>query len=231
MTASGSRTAHSGTPTIRKRVAVLISGRGSNMMSLVEAATSVDYPAEIVSVISNRPQAPGLEWAAGRGIKTAAIDHTAFKTREDFDAALDQALSQAEPDIIACAGFMRLMTPSFVLKWQDRMINIHPSLLPLFKGLHTHQRAIDAGMRISGCTVHAVRPEMDEGPILGQAAVPILPEDTAETLAARVLAAEHKLYPQVLGLLASHQISIADGKVKFPEQLNQNQVLFSPTIR
>ncbi len=231
MTGTESGIAQSEKRMVKKRVAVLISGRGSNMMSLVEAADSSDYPAEIVSVISNRPQAPGLEWAAGRGIPTAAIDHTAFKTRDEFDAELDRTLTQAEPDIIACAGFMRLMTPSFVMKWQDRMINIHPSLLPLFKGLHTHQRAIDAGMRISGCTVHAVRPEMDEGPILGQAAVPILPQDTAETLAARILTAEHKLYPQVLALLASHQISIADGKVKFPEQLNQNQVLFSPTIR
>ncbi len=215
----------------RKRVAVLISGRGSNMMSLVEAANSPDYPAEIISVISNRPQATGLAWAAKQGIPTAAIDHMTFQTREAFDAALNERLIADNPDIIACAGFMRLMTPAFVTKWQDRMINIHPSLLPLFKGLHTHQRAIDAGMRISGCTVHAVRPEMDEGPILGQAAVPILPGDTAETLSQRVLTAEHKLYPQVVALLASHQISIVDGKVKFPEQLNQNQALFSPTIR
>lgn len=218
-------------PQNRKRVAVLISGRGSNMMSLVEAARAPDYPAEIISVISNRPQAAGLAWAEKQGIPTAAIDHTKFESRAHFDAALDERLIADNPDIIACAGFMRLMTPAFVTKWQDRMINIHPSLLPLFKGLHTHQRAIDAGMLISGCTVHAVRPEMDEGPILGQAAVPILPGDTAETLSQRVLTAEHKLYPQVLALLASHQISIADGKVKFPEQLNQNQVLFSPTIR
>lgn len=218
-------------PQTRKRVAVLISGRGSNMMSLVESARAPDYPAEVISVISNRPQAAGLAWAEKQGIPAAAIDHTKFASRADFDAALDERLIADDPDIIACAGFMRLMTPAFVTKWQDRMINIHPSLLPLFKGLHTHQRAIDAGMLISGCTVHAVRPEMDEGPILGQAAVPILPGDTAETLSQRVLAAEHKLYPQVLALLASHQISIADGKVKFPEQLNQNQVLFSPTIR
>lgn len=153
--------------------AILISGRGSNMMSLVEASRAPGYPAEIVTVISNRPDAPGIAWAKAQGIATMIIDHKAYATREAFEAELDEALVASKAEIVALAGFMRLMTPDFVGRWQSRMINIHPSLLPSFKGLHTHERALETGVRIAGCTVHYVRPEMDTGPIIAQAAVPV----------------------------------------------------------
>lgn len=184
----------SSTPTARKRVVVLISGRGSNMRSLVEASKAPDYAAKVVGVISNRPEAEGLSWASQHGIPSKAIDHKAFATREAFDAKLNEALSDMTPDIIACAGFMRLMTPDLVNAWAGRMINIHPSLLPMFKGLNTHQRAIDAGVRIAGCTVHLVSEDVDGGPILGQAAVAVRSDDTADSLAARILTVEHQLY-------------------------------------
>ena len=173
----------------RKRVGILISGRGSNMMSLVEATQSPDYPAEVVLVVSNRPEAPGLAWAKSRGIPAIALDHKGYRSREEFDDQIDRLMKVSGVDIIACAGFMRLMTPGLVENWRNRMINIHPSLLPSFKGLNTHERALAAGVRISGCTVHAARHEVDTGPILGQAAVPVRGDDTPETLVARVLAA------------------------------------------
>lgn len=193
----------------KKRVAILISGRGSNMQSLVKAAEAPEYPADIVAVISNRPDALGLEWAAAKGISTVALDHKAYTSRASFDASLHDALIGAEADIVACAGFMRLMTADLVAKWSGRMLNIHPALLPAFKGLDTHQRALNAGVRIAGCTVHLVTAEMDEGPILGQAAVPVLSRDTADSLAARVLTAEHRLYPKVLELFAADQFDPA----------------------
>lgn len=217
-------------PAARKRVGILISGRGSNMMSLVEAAQSPDYPAEIVLVLSNRPEAPGLAWAKARGIPVIALDHRGYRSREEFDDQIDRLMKASSVDIIACAGFMRLMTPELVANWRNRMINIHPSLLPCFKGLDTHQRALAAGVRIAGCTVHAVRHEMDTGPILGQAAVPVHGDDTPETLAARVLAAEHKLYPQILRLLASEQISIDGDTVITNHSFFSNTVIFSPGI-
>lgn len=194
--------------TKKRRVAVLISGRGSNMQSLVTAAEAPDYPAEIVAVISNRPEAAGLVWARERGLNTAAVDHKAFSSRQDFDAALHDEILASGAELVACAGFMRLMTADLIDKWRNRMINIHPSLLPSFKGLDTHRRALEAGVRIAGCTVHVVRHEVDSGPILGQAAVPVEPDDTPETLAARVLAAEHRLYPKVLELFAAGQYAI-----------------------
>jgi len=197
----------------RKRVGVLISGRGSNMVALQEAASAPNCPYELVVVVSNRPQAPGLAYAKTQGIATLALDHTLFRSREEFDDQIHRVMSASKVDIIACAGFMRLMTEGLIERWHNRMINIHPALLPLFKGLDTHTRALKSGVKISGCTVHAVRPKMDEGPILGQAAVAVLPDDTPERLAARVLKAEHKLYPEVLRLFASDQIKIAGDRV------------------
>jgi len=213
----------------RKRVGVLISGRGSNLQALINACKTRDYPAEIVLVISNVPQAQGLLRAEAALIPTLTLDHKDFPSREDFDAALDAALNNGGVEILCNAGFMRLHTPGFVECWRDRHLNIHPSLLPAFRGLHTHERVIAAGCKISGCTVHFVRAEMDEGPIVAQAAVPVLGEDSADTLAARVLEAEHHLYPHALALVASGAVSVNAELV-----LNNNdqaQVpLFSPPL-
>lgn len=197
--------------TARKRVGILISGRGSNMSALIDACKSDDYPAEIVTVISNRPEAAGLEFAAKAGIAASAIDHKKFPSREAFEAELDATLRDAKVDLVCNAGFMRLLTEGFVEAWRDRQLNIHPSLLPCFKGLHTHERAIEAGVKLSGCTVHFVRTEMDTGPIIAQAAVPVLPDDTPDGLAARVLEAEHRLYPLALKLVASG-VAVVDGE-------------------
>ncbi|SHE53062.1 phosphoribosylglycinamide formyltransferase-1 [Kaistia soli DSM 19436] len=198
----------------RKRVAILISGRGSNMRSLIEAAEDTDFPAEIVLVLANRPDAGGLAVAREAGIATAVVDHKAYpKDRPGFDAAVDAALRAADVELVCLAGFMRLLTPGFVEGWRDRMINIHPSLLPLFPGLHTHERAIEAGMRITGCTVHYVRPEMDSGPIIAQAAVPIAFDDTPETLAARVLSSEHEIYPLALALVAAGLVRVENERL------------------
>ena len=180
-----------------KRVAILISGSGSNMATLIESMTG-DHPARPVLVLSNRPSAGGLAKAAAAGVETAVIDHTAYESREAFETALDARLQSAAPDIICLAGFLRVLTPGFVGKWAGRILNIHPSLLPKYPGLNTHQRALDAGDAEAGCSVHEVTPELDAGPLLGQARVPVLPGDTAETLAARVLTMEHRLYPEVL---------------------------------
>lgn len=220
--------------TVRKRVAVLISGRGSNMQALVEAARAPDYPAEIALVISNRPEAPGLAWAKEQGLLTLAFDHTRYESREHFEGQLQSLLDLSKIDLIALAGFMRLMTAGFVTRWQGRMINIHPSLLPAFKGLDTHRQALDAGVRVSGCTVHFVVPEMDAGPVIGQAAVPVLPTDDRETLAARILAAEHRLYPRMLALLAQDQVRMTDNGVVWQDteiaNINQGNALFSPAV-
>lgn len=180
------------------RVAILISGGGSNMVSLVDSMTG-DHPARPVLVVSNNADAGGLDKARARGIDTAVVDHRPFKgDRPAFEAALQKVIAQSRPDIVCLAGFMRVLTEGFVSQWQGRMLNIHPSLLPRYRGLHTHARAIEAGETQAGCTVHLVTPELDEGPILGQKAVPILPGDTPETLAARVLVEEHSLYPACL---------------------------------
>ncbi len=219
--------------TSKKRVAILISGRGSNMQALVEAARAPDYPAEIALVISNRPEAPGLGWAKAAGIPTLALDHKLYENREHFEGQLQSVLEISKIDLVALAGFMRLMTAPFVERWRGRMINIHPSLLPAFKGLHTHEQALAAGVRISGCTVHFVSSEMDAGPIVAQAAVPVLPGDTPATLAARVLAAEHKLYPAALALVAEGR-AVLDGDVVTQTianvELNQQQALLSPLL-
>ena len=198
---------------MKKRVGILISGRGSNMVSLIAAAQAHDYPAEIACVLSNRPEAEGLKRAETAGVCTRAIDHKAFSRRESFESELDAALKSFNVDLVACAGFMRLMTADFVERWRDRMLNIHPSLLPVFKGLDTHARALAAGVKITGCTVHIVRPQMDNGPIIAQAAVPVLEADTAEVLGARVLQAEHKLYPHALALFASGRVRIEGARV------------------
>lgn len=214
----------------RKRTAVLISGRGSNMMSLVDAARAPDYPAEIVMVISNRPDAAGLAWAKAQGIPVLGLDHKLYSDREHFEGQLHAALTVAKVELVALAGFMRLMSAGFVDTWRDRMLNIHPSLLPSFKGLHTHERALAAGVKIAGCTVHLVRPEMDEGPILGQAAVPVLDGDTADTLAARVLEAEHRLYPATLRLFASGQAAVRGDRVMYANPPAERCVLYSPPL-
>jgi len=187
----------------RKRVAILISGRGSNMRALIEAAKTKDYPAEIVLVISNVADAGGLDFARKHGIETKVIEHQKFPSREIFDNAMDVALKAANTEIVALAGFMRLLSPRFLESWQGKMINIHPSLLPAYKGLHTHKRAIEAGEKFHGCTVHFVTPELDDGPTILQAKVPVMPSDSEAALAARVLEQEHKIYPEALRLVAT----------------------------
>ncbi|MDZ5451998.1 phosphoribosylglycinamide formyltransferase [Labrys sp. ZIDIC5] len=208
----------------RKRAAILISGRGSNMAALIEAARNPSYPVEIAAVISNRPEAPGLARAREAGLIAEAIDHKAFASRSDFEAALEARLEAHVVDLVVLAGFMRLMTAPFVQSWAGRMINIHPALLPAFPGLATHERALEAGVRLHGCTVHYVTPGMDEGPIIAQAAVPVLPGDTASDLAARVLYAEHRLYPTALARVArgeapvmGERVEIAPGDLLFCE--------------
>ncbi len=176
----------------------MISGRGSNMAALIAAALAPDYPATIALVVSNRPAAPGLGLARTAGIEAIALDHKAFPDRESFERALDTALAARNIELVCLAGFMRVLTPWFVGRWQGRMLNIHPSLLPAFRGTHTHARALAEGVRVHGCTVHVVVPELDAGPIVAQAEVPVLPGDTPESLAARVGEAEHRLYPQAL---------------------------------
>jgi phosphoribosylglycinamide formyltransferase-1 len=187
----------------RKRVAILISGRGSNMVALIEAAKAHDYPAEIALVVSNVPDAGGLSRARDAGIPTEIIDHKPFgKDREAFDVKLDATLQAHRIDIACLAGFMRVLTPAFVQRWNRRLINIHPSLLPAFKGLHTHERALEARAKEHGATVHFVAPELDSGPIIEQQSVAVLPGDTPESLAARVLEVEHRIYPLALKRVA-----------------------------
>ena len=194
-----------------KRVALLISGGGSNMLALVRDMAERDHPAKPVLVLSNDPAAAGLQRAADLGVATAAVDHHPFgRDRAAFEAALLEPLLAADPDIICLAGFMRILTPGFVTRFQNRMLNIHPSLLPKYPGLHTHQRALDAGDAEAGCSVHEVTADLDSGPILGQARVPVLPGDTAETLAARVLTQEHRLYPAVLRRFAAGETGRLD---------------------
>jgi phosphoribosylglycinamide formyltransferase-1 len=187
----------------QKRVAVLISGRGSNMRALVEAARRPGYPASITCVISNRPDAAGLQFASGIGIPTEVVDHRAFSSREEFDQALHRTLLAYAVDLVCCAGFMRILTPGLLERWHGRMLNIHPSLLPAYKGTRTHERALADRVKVHGATVHFVTAELDSGPVIAQVAVPVLPDDTPASLAARVLAAEHPLYVKALELVAS----------------------------
>jgi phosphoribosylglycinamide formyltransferase 1 len=197
----------------RKRVAVLISGRGSNMAALIEAAKDKTYPAEIVVVISNRSGAGGLTVARANGIATEVVDHTTFgKDRPAFESALQAALEKHHIDIVCLAGFMRLLSEGFVKQWQHRILNIHPALLPAFKGLDTHRRALDAGVKVHGATVHFVVPEMDSGPIIVQGAVSVQRNDTEKDLAARVLRVEHQIYPLALRLLAEGRVRVENGR-------------------
>ena len=199
----------------KKRVAVLISGRGSNMMALIDAAKATDYPAQIVLVVSNRPEAAGLAHAREAGVATAVIDHTLFGgDREAFERALQAQLEAHRVDLICLAGFMRLLTPWFVTRWSGRMLNIHPALLPQFKGIDTHRRALEAGAKRHGATVHFVVPEVDSGPIVAQDWVPVLAGDTEETLADRVLEIEHRIYPQALRALAEGRATMTPSTAK-----------------
>lgn len=197
----------------RKRVAILISGRGSNMAALIEAAAANGYPAEIALVAANEPDAQGLQRASASGIPTAVVDHRPFgRDRAAFERALQAAIEPHRIDIVCLAGFMRLLTPWFISQWENRLLNIHPALLPRFKGLDTHARALASGDAQHGATVHFVVPEMDSGPIIVQEAVPILPGDDEATLAARVLAAEHRIYPAALKLVAEGRVTVRDGR-------------------
>jgi phosphoribosylglycinamide formyltransferase 1 len=199
----------------RKRVGVLISGRGSNLASLIDATRAPGYPAEIVLVLSNKEDAPGLARAKAAGIDTRVISHKGFPGREPFDAALTQALEEAGAGLVCNAGFMRLHSPAFVREWHGRQLNIHPSLLPAFRGLRPQARALEAGVRVSGATVHFVSEEMDAGPIVAQGAVAVLPGDDEAALSARILAMEHRLYPLALELVASGTARLVDARVVF----------------
>jgi phosphoribosylglycinamide formyltransferase-1 len=195
------------------KTAVLISGRGSNLQALIDACAAPEFPAEIALVISNRADAAGLARAQAAGIATRVIPHRDFATRPDFDDAIDRALGEAGVGLVCLAGFMRLLGEAFVARWRDRLINIHPSLLPAFRGLETHERVLAAGVRFTGCTVHFVRADVDDGPIIVQAAVPVLPEDDVEALAARVLEAEHRAYPLALRLIAEGRVRVVGNRV------------------
>jgi len=191
----------------RKRVGILISGRGSNMSALIAAAKAPDYPAEIVGVLSNRAAAPGLEIAASEGIATASLAQSKFLSRDMFEDVMTQILESWDVDLVCLAGFMRILGEDFVNRWEGKMINIHPSLLPLYRGLDTHARALADGAKVHGCTVHFVTPGLDEGAAILQAKVPVLPGDTPETLAARILVEEHRIYPEALRLLAEGKVA------------------------
>ncbi len=210
------------------KIAVLVSGRGSNLQALIDACKDPAFPAEIVCVLSNRPDAYGLERARQAGIPAVVVDHKQYRDRPSFEAALNEALAPFAPELICLAGFMRILTEDFTNHWRDRMINIHPSLLPAFRGLHTHERAIESGVRVSGCTVHYVRPEMDDGPIIIQAAAPVLPDDTPDTLAARILELEHKIYPEAVRLIALSKIRVEGQRVVFAEPYDHPGALINP---
>jgi phosphoribosylglycinamide formyltransferase 1 len=197
-----------------KNIVILISGRGSNMEAIVGSCAAESWPARIAAVISNRPDAAGLGFAQANGIATAVVDHTTFASREAFDARLAEAIDGFRPDVVALAGFMRILTPGFVQRYEGRMVNIHPSLLPMFPGLHTHQRAIDAGCKVAGASVHFVTADLDHGPIIGQATVPVLPGDTEQSLAARVLVQEHRLYPRAIRWLVEGALEQRAGIVR-----------------
>jgi phosphoribosylglycinamide formyltransferase-1 len=213
----------------RKKTAILISGRGSNMTALIEAARDPNYPAEIALVVSNRPDAAGLQRAAEAGIPTAIVDHKDFaKDRERFERALQEVLEAHRIEIVCLAGFMRILTAWFVAQWPERMLNIHPALLPAFKGLDTHRRAIEAGVKEHGATVHFVVPEMDSGPIIAQARVPVVPDDTEAALAARVLAVEHRIYPLALKLVASGRVRVANERCVIDGAVSDDDAIFLP---
>ena len=214
--------------TRRARVGILISGRGSNLQALIDSCGSADYPAEIVCVISNIAGAEGLARAKRAGIATHVVPHTAHASRDAFDSAMHEVLCSSEVDFVCLAGFMRILSDAFVQMWRGRLVNIHPSLLPAFKGLDVHARVVASGARLSGCTVHFVVPELDSGPIIAQAAVPVRPGDTPETLASRTLAAEHRLYPLALRLLAEGRVMLEGERVQYHDVHEATGELFSP---
>ncbi len=195
------------------KLAVLISGRGSNLQALINACAEDGFPAEIVLVLSNKADAYGLERAQNAGIPTTVLNHKDFDDRESFDAAMSAKIEEADAELVCLAGFMRLLSDSFVRQWRDRLINIHPSLLPAYKGLHVHERVVEDGARFSGCTVHFVRPAMDEGPIIAQAVVPVLQDDTADDLAARILEQEHVIYPQAVRAISEGRVRVSAERV------------------
>lgn len=214
----------------RKRTAILISGRGSNMRSLVAAAKAQDFPAEIALVLSNVGDAAGLEFASGEGIATKVVEHKSFAGREPFERAMQAVLEAHGIELVCLAGFMRLLSPWFVEHWRGRMLNVHPALLPSYRGLHTHERALADGVKIHGATVHFVVPEMDAGPIIAQAAVAVRGDDTPETLAARVLEQEHRIYPRALALAASGAAVVEGERVAIAGEPAVGAALVSPAI-
>lgn len=218
------------------KLGILISGRGSNMQALIDAAKQPGYPAKIVCVIANDPAAKGLERAQAANIPTHIINHRDFKSREAFDQALDAKLKENDVQLVCLAGFMRLLTPWFTERWRDRLINIHPSLLPSFPGLDTHKKAIAYGVKFTGCTVHFVRAEVDHGPIIIQAAVPVMSDDTEDVLAARVLQAEHTIYPEAVRLIAENRVNVMEEKVfiidtSIPDRATINPVDTAPLAK
>lgn len=214
-----------------KSIVILISGRGSNMESLLDAVSAGSLPVHVAAVLSNRPQAKGLETAAAKGIPVRVVDHQAFDSREAFDVAMAETIDAFSPDLVVLAGFMRILSDAFVQHFAGRMINIHPSLLPSFTGLHTHRRALEEGVRIHGCTVHFVTPALDHGPIIVQAAVPVLDGDDESSLAARVLAQEHQIYPLAVRWFAEGRLQLVDGKVVLEAAQENASALISPLLR
>ncbi len=212
-----------------KRIVILISGRGSNMLSILDAVAAEALPVSVAAVLANRADAAGLEIAAARGIPVRVVDHRAHADRAAFDAALAEAIDVFAPDLVVLAGFMRILTDAFVLRYAERMMNIHPSLLPSFPGLHTHRRALQAGVRVHGCTVHFVTPELDHGPVVVQAAVPVLDGDDEARLAARVLAQEHRIYPRAIRWFAEGRLRLVDGRVELGLPQCEAGALVSPT--
>lgn len=208
-----------------KNIVILISGRGSNMEAIVQACAQQNWSARIAAVISNKAAAGGLEFAASHGIATAVVDHKQFDSREAFDTELARVIDSYQPDLVVLAGFMRILTEGFVRHYDGRLLNIHPSLLPAFPGLHTHERAIEAGCKLAGATVHLVTPELDHGPIVIQAAVPVLVGDTGDTLSARVLKQEHQIYPRAVRWFVDGDLSVADGRVT--HQTGQAQIVWA----
>jgi len=213
-----------------KNIVILISGRGSNMEAMIAERDAGRLPVNIAAVISNRPDAKGLETAAAAGIATRSLDHKAYAGRDAFDAALAQCIDEYAPDLVVLAGFMRILTPAFVRRYEGRLFNIHPSLLPSFPGLHTHQRALDEGVRIHGCTVHFVTAELDHGPVVIQAAVPVVDGDSEATLAARVLRQEHRIYPQAVRWFAEGRLRLADGRVQVDGAMADDAGLVVPEL-
>ena len=211
------------------RVAVLLSGRGSNLQALIDACREPDFPATIVSVISNNPDAPGLARAQKAGIETTVVNHRFYESRETFDAAITNGLDEARAELVCLAGFMRILTKSFVDRWRNRLLNIHPSLLPSFKGLDAQQQALDAGVKLAGCSVHFVRTGLDDGPIIAQAAAPVLDNDDVKALSSRILALEHSLYPRVVRLIAEGRVAIVNERATIDGKHHSLSTISNPS--